>query len=287
MKIKRRYDIVPTNDYIFQCVYGNEGSEEITKDFLNTIIDEKIEDIEISHEAVTDKNILDEKVVRLDVKAKVNGNIYVDLEMQMTKNKYMTSRILYNWSKLFAWQIVEGESYNKLHKAICVLIIDYEDELIESVPKLVTQWRIKEISGEKMLTELFEIYIISLRKLKILGNERAEEKLVDLKEREALIPWLKFLKDPKSLEVDIMENNESIKKAKEIYESVISDAERVRIAEMRAEKASIYETGLDDGEKKGKEEATIEIAKNMLNKKMDINLIIELTGLTKEEIEKL
>ena len=287
MKIKRRYDIVPTNDYIFQCVYGNEGSEEITKDFLNTIIEEKIEDIEISHEAVTDKNILDEKVVRLDVKAKVNGNIDVDLEMQMSKNKYMTSRILYNWSKLFAGQIVEGESYNKLHKAICVLIIDYEDELIESVPKLVTQWRIKEISGEKMLTELFEIYIISLRKLRILGSEKAEEKLVDLKEREALIPWLKFLKDPKSLEADIMENNESIKKAKEIYESVISDAERVRIAEMRAEKASIYETGLDDGEKKGKEEATIEIAKNMLNKKMDINLIIELTGLTKEEIEKL
>ncbi len=41
------------------------------------------------------------------------------------------------------------------------------------------------------------------------------------------------------------------------------------------------------GEKEGAKNKSIEIAKNMLKKNLDINLIIELTGLTKEELKKL
>ena len=38
---------------------------------------------------------------------------------------------------------------------------------------------------------------------------------------------------------------------------------------------------------KGRTDGRNELVKKMLEKKMDINLISELTGLTKEEIEKL
>ena len=42
-----------------------------------------------------------------------------------------------------------------------------------------------------------------------------------------------------------------------------------------------------EGRKEGRKERNIEIAKSMKNKKMDINLISELTGLTEEEINEL
>ena len=49
--------------------------------------------------------------------------------------------------------------------------------------------------------------------------------------------------------------------------------------------------GIEEGEAKGKAEGilerNIEIAKNMLNKKFKEEDIIDVTGLTKEEIEKL
>ena len=45
----------------------------------------------------------------------------------------------------------------------------------------------------------------------------------------------------------------------------------------------MMEKGLELGEK----ETNLKIIKKMLEKKMDINLISELTGLTKEEIESL
>ena len=45
--------------------------------------------------------------------------------------------------------------------------------------------------------------------------------------------------------------------------------------------------GIKEGEKKGKKEKQIEIAKKMIKKGMEIKTVIEITGLDKKEIEKL
>ena len=45
--------------------------------------------------------------------------------------------------------------------------------------------------------------------------------------------------------------------------------------------------GLEQGIEKGTQQKTLEIAKKMLNKNIDITTIEEITGLTKEEITKL
>lgn len=45
--------------------------------------------------------------------------------------------------------------------------------------------------------------------------------------------------------------------------------------------------GLAEGKAEGEKKANLKIAQKMLEKKMDINLIAELTGLTEEEIKSL
>jgi predicted transposase/invertase (TIGR01784 family) len=47
------------------------------------------------------------------------------------------------------------------------------------------------------------------------------------------------------------------------------------------------EQGREQGIEQGITQEKADIAKKMINKNMDINDIVELTGLTKEEIEKL
>ena len=47
------------------------------------------------------------------------------------------------------------------------------------------------------------------------------------------------------------------------------------------------ERGIEQGIEQGENNKSIEIAKNMLNKNMNINIISEVTGLSKEEIENL
>lgn len=80
-----------------------------------------------------------------------------------------------------------------------------------------------------------------------------------------------------------MEENKELKKAAEELEYISEDEHERFLAEQRMEFIRL-EKDLKDA---GREEASREIAKNMLKKDMDIELIEEITGLTKEEIEKL
>lgn len=80
-----------------------------------------------------------------------------------------------------------------------------------------------------------------------------------------------------------MEKNEDVKKAVITVREMSADEEMERLAELR-EKAikdekALYNTGIREGKR--------EIALKLLSKNMKTEEVAELTGLTKEEIEKL
>ena len=92
-----------------------------------------------------------------------------------------------------------------------------------------------------------------------------------------------------------MIENEKVKKAEEELEYLSGDEAERRIAYLR-ETAEIdrkfamtaaRDQGREEGRSEGRAEGMADVAKKMLAEKMDINLIIKITGLTKEEIEKL
>ena len=88
-----------------------------------------------------------------------------------------------------------------------------------------------------------------------------------------------------------MVDNKYVKKAEKELEYLSGDEETRRLAELREkairdELAAIAQAR-DEGKSEGIIQDKIEIAKKILSKEIDIALIIELTGLTKEEIEKL
>lgn len=136
--------------------------------------------------------------------------------------------------------------------------------------------------GERIiLTDRLEIDIIELPKLSI-----TEEK-----ENEDLMNWLYFIENPENERVvEKMKENKELKQAKEELEKMSQDEYMQKIAELR-EKAildekSLYNTGYSDGIQE-MEKKMQEMAKKMKSKKLPIELIVEITGLSKEEIEKL
>ena len=84
-----------------------------------------------------------------------------------------------------------------------------------------------------------------------------------------------------------MEENEELKEAKEKLDKITEDERMQQLAWWR-EKA-IYEenTMLSSSYRKGKNDGKTEDAKKMKEKNIPIETIVEITGLTKEEIEKL
>ena len=145
------------------------------------------------------------------------------------------------------------------------------------------------ITKRLILTDKFELDIIELSKIK--GRENEKDQLLD---------WLIFLENPESERVARkMKENENLKEAVEKLDRISEDEKMQRIIELR-EKAirdehAIYAKGVDDGiekgiiegKNKGAKEKELQIAKNMLKEKASIEFIIKVTGLTKEEIEKL
>jgi predicted transposase/invertase (TIGR01784 family) len=282
-KIKR---YPPKMDIIFQAIFGEVGSENITKDFLEKILKRKIEKISLDKNPILRRELKDDKLGVLDIITELDGKEKCNIEMQLIDKNNIIERMLYYWSKMYTRQIKAGDDYNKLEKTIVILIADFNIKGLEEVEYHST-WKIIETNSAKklILTDKFELDIIELSKIK--GRENEKDQLLD---------WLIFLENPESERVTRkMEENENLKEAVEKLDRISKDEKMQRIIELR-EKAirdehAIYAKGVDDGIEEGKakgaREKQIEIAKSMLKENMDIEMIIKITGLTKQEIEKL
>ena len=189
---------------------------------------------------------------------------------------------MFYWSKLYSSNIKSGQNYNSLKKTISILIANFEMENLNEIPKGHTEWKIREKDFSKIvLTNVFELHIIELPKIKRLKKEKNLEK------------WIKLLLNPDELGEFDMENDEAIKKAKEELDKLSQDEYEIRLAELRMkhimDSKAIedygYDKGLEEGLKQGIEQTKIEIAKRMLEQGKSLEEIMELTELSKEDIE--
>ena len=273
----------PKLDVVFQILFGEVGSEEITKDLLSAILDEQINTIDLNQNIVLRRKNPKDKMGIVDVLAKINDNEYCNIEMQVSDDKDIIKRILYYWSKQYSKELQKGHPYMDLKRTINVLIANFKIDILKNL-EFHTQWKIIEENGRKtVLTDDLELHIIELPKMR---NNKATGK--DKK----LIEWLSFLNNPESKEVtNYMKNNESMKKAKEKLNTMSEDERIRRLAELR-EKAILDELEVKaynyrKGKNEGLEQKNKEIAKKLKEKGLNIDFIIEITNLTKEEIEKL
>ena len=280
----------PKLDVVFQALFGEVGNESITKGFLETILERKIDSIDLSRNPILRREFKDEKLGVLDIIAKLDENEICNIELQIVDKKNIIERILYYWSRLYSRQIKSGEDYKILQKAIVILITDFKLENLEELD-YHSRWKIMEDKqGKKIiLTQKLEIDIIELPK--IIGKEKEQDNLLD---------WLYFLENPKSERVTKkMKENENLKEAVKKLDNLSEDERMQRIADLRQkaimDEKAIYEKGLEVGIEKGIEKGImegsqkekIEIAKKMLELKIDKKTIAEATGLTEQEIEKI
>lgn len=288
----------PKLDVVFQALFGEVGNESITKGFLETILERKIDSIDLSKNPILRREFKDEKLGVLDIIAKLDENEICNIELQIVDKKNIIERILYYWSRLYSRQIKSGEDYKILQKAIVILITDFKIENLEELD-YHSRWKIMEDKqGKKIiLTQKLEIDIIELPK--IIGKEKEQDNLLD---------WLYFLENPKSERVtEKMKENENLKEAVKKLDNLSEDEKMQRIADLRQkaimDEKAIYEKGLEIGLEKGiqrgmekgiekgimegSQKEKIEIAKKMLELKIDKETIAEATGLTEQEIEKI
>ena len=293
---KEKKLLSPKLDVVFQALFGEEGNEEITKGFLEAILKEKIEKIDLSKNVILRREFKEDKLGILDILAELDGNKQVNIELQLIDKNNTIERMLYYWSRLYSRKIRKGGEYQELPKTIVILISNFRIKEL-GIEDYYTKWQIMEATRKIVLTEKLELYIIELPN--IIGKENKSDKLLD---------WLYFLENPKSERVEKnMGENKELKRAVKELNKISEDEKMQRIAELR-EKAildekAIYARGFDVGEEKGRQEGReegrlegrlegrkeekIEIAKELLKESFPTDKISKITGLTEEEIENL
>ena len=305
--MNRELQLKVTNDYIFKKIFAKKGNESILKDLLNSILQIKIKSIEVIADANLERQLESNKLGILDLKAKVDEETIVNIEIQIINRYNMIERTLFYWSGLYYNVLQKGADYKEIKKVIAINILDY-NEFDEGPYHEIARLRREYLY--KILTDKIEIHFIQIPKFK--------KQRKDMKTK--LDMWMDFISQIDEKEVkNAMSKNKEIKKAQEEYEYLTGDEEERRIAFLR-EKAirdenSIFDAGKDigfksgeeHGIKKGKKEGIEigreqgieigkeqgieqnkkEIAKSMLKEKMPIETIMKVTKLSREEIEKI
>ena len=134
---------------------------------------------------------------------------------------------------------------------------------------------------EEYLTDMVKYYIIELLKFK-----KKKPKVADLLEK-----WLYVIGGDRKMMEECKKENEEIKEAVEQLTQMSADEYERELYEIRERSRLTYNTEMYEARRKGLEEGKTEerkeIAKKMKEKGTDITYIIEITGLTEEEIKAL
>ena len=279
-------------DWAIKRLLRQKANFGVLEGFLSVLLDEKVEIIELL-ESESNQQTIDDKFNRVDIKAKNSKGDIIIVEVQNTRELYYLERILYGVAKAITEHISLGERYCEVKKiySISILYFDigkgddylYKNAIVHKLPA--------EIFPEYYLIRVNEFNQVAVTPLEewieylktgcirsdttAPGLEEAREKLryynMTPEERHAYDEHLNA----------IMIQNDVLDGAK--LEGLMEGRMEGRmegLAEGRVE-------GLAEGRVEGEIRKQNEIAANMKKLGLDIQLILEATGLTLEEIEKL
>lgn len=268
----------PKVDFVFKNIFGSPKNPKILISFLNATLKpkSKITSVEIKATDI-EKQFIEDKYSRLDVKATTNNEEIINIEIQLKNEHNMIKRSMYYLSKMYEEQLGEGDDYSKIGRTICINILNFKYLKTE---RFHTGYRLKEIQTNEELTDIIEMHFIEIPKLK----ENSDEK-------DMLVAWTEFLKDPESEKVRNLEMNvEEIREAKNQLIRMSNDEKQREIYEMRSkilkDKVSALNKAKKEGIEEGKKQGKIEIAKNLLDILDDETIALK-TGLEIKEVRNL
>ena len=282
------------DDIVFKAFFSR--NVHYLKSFLSAILGKQIKIKKVIHDARLEQLTKEMKYGILDLEVELEDGEIVNVEMQLRDNKNIEKRTTFYASKKIVEQLEPNGNYEELKRVIVIAILDYNlTDLEEYITETV---RVVSNHKEYELNNAVKYYYIELEKFRKQNPDMQDERN----------QWLAFIDMERGdlLEMAKKENKE-IKDAVKDYEVLTGDEEIKRLTEVRLmselEEQSALATarakGTEEGLKQGKEEGLKlgkeeglkqgkeEIAKKLLEMNLPLKQIIEVTGLSKEEIEKI
>jgi len=281
-------------DFAFKKVFGSEESKDILIDFLNSVIPFENKRLIKSLVIVDPYNIPMLKGMKdtfVDVKAQLDNGSEVIIEMQVLNHEGFEKRVLYNAAKKYSAQLKKGDDFHRLNPVIALTITDFN--LFPDQDDVISQFKLLEKKKFIEYSDDIELIFIELPKF-----NKTEAELNSIQDK-----WIYFIKNAGQL--DCVPNNVS---KEQIHAFEIANEANFTEQELdlqHRKKDWIYiqknsveyalkigleqgiEQGLEKGLEQGKVDEKKEIALNMLNLGLGVDVISQATGLSPELIKLL
>ena len=272
-------------DFGFKRIFGTDPNKELLINFLNSLFDgeEVIKDVKyLNSENVGD--VYAERKAIFDVYCENEKGEKFIVEMQNAYQTFFKDRSLFYSTFPIREQAPKGSDWNFcLKKVYVVALLNYKmsDEAFDSSDTIHTialmDTKTNKVFNAKLMFKYVEV-----------GRfDKTDEELTSLSDK-----WMYVLKNLSRLD------NRPAALREKIFSKLFAAASVARFTptELREYEDSLkayrdiknsLDTAKEEGREEGREQRNIEIAKKMLAAGMDIDIIINMTDLSKDEIEKL
>lgn len=296
-------------DWATKRLLRQKANFDVLDGFLTVMLGEEIKIVEIL-ESEGNQESADDKFNRVDIKALNSKGEIIIVEIQNTREIHYLERILYGVAKAITEHISLGEGYQQVKKVYSISILYFDigvgDDYIyhgqnnftgvHTGDHLRINTRERNVLVSRLPADIFPEYIL------IRVNE------FDKVARTPLDEWIEYLKDgtirPDTTTPGLREAREKLKYysmspgERLVYDRHIDDIiiqnDAIDTSKWEGRMEGLAEgeakglaEGLAEGEAKGLAKGMRQVAVNMKRLGMDMESIINCTGLTEEEIASL
>jgi predicted transposase/invertase (TIGR01784 family) len=318
--MKAKY-INPFTDFGFKKIFGEEASKELLIDFLNALIPQanKIIDLKFKNTEHLGLREADRNAI-FDIYCENQSNEKFIVELQKAKQNYFRERTIYYSTFPIREQAEKGEWNYNLNAVFCIGILDFTFNDYESEPEkseVVHTIKLKNQHGNTFYEKLTYIYIEMPNFNKLEDNlssrldkwlffiknledfqsipsifsdeifekafEKAELAKFGQEEMDKYESSLKLYRDLKGVIDTAFIDGRSEGKIEGLEEGRQEGLEEGRLEGLQEGRLE----GLEEGRLEGLQEGKYNMAKLLKDNGVQIQLIIQTTGLTREEIDLL
>ena len=244
-----------SSDIVFKRVFAKEENKELLKSLLKGILNIQIENVEVQNPEIP-RDLVDSKAGTLDIKAKLNDNVIVDVELQVKNEQNIDDRSIYYLVKTSSNELKKGKDYTELNKTIVINLLDFNYFKRNSYHN-IAHMRFEETTKEayvdlgykeedKIVTNKLEMHFLELPKFR-KKNPNADK---------LLNQWLWLISGEEEKVKMAKKENKEVKKAIEVIDEMSMDPKEWELYESREKAIMNYNSGMKSAERRGMEKRT-------------------------------
>ncbi len=309
-------DILPaSDDRVFKLILTSQDAGPVLMDLISSIINQPVVSVVVRNNEIPSGDT-EEKAERLDVNCKTDDGTLVDLEMQASRieedaggqHRNLKGKSVYYLCDLHSSQSSKGvKRYDRLARTYQVTFCSYT--VFPHRKGYMNSFSMRHDEDNELLSDAISVVYVELSKL----EEILKKSVSDMTDLEKWSVFLHYADRPTYRETvnKVIQSKEALQMAGELLLSVSQDereqavfrSRRMYQTDLASNMATARDNGIAEGigigraegraegrvegRAEGRAERDIAIARNALGMKMPIDDIIALTGLTREEIERL